>query len=345
MSLTPVVEIDLGAIVANWRAIDALTAPACQTAAVLEANAYGCGVGPVGRALARAGARDFFVAMPEEGAALRRVIGVGPRIWILGGYDAADRSIYDRNALFPVLNGPEQARAWFDGPKGPCAVHLDTGMSRLGLEEAELRALGPLPDCVVLMMSHLVVADVQQDPFNAKQLIAFQGMTAGVDIPRSLSATAGALLPPGFHFDMTRIGIGLYGGAPYNAGQGAVRVTAPVIQVRDIAPGEIVGYGKSWQATRPSRIATLSAGYADGLIRSMGNRGTAYLDGHPAPFAGRVSMDLITLDVTDCPDCKTGDMVELIGPNQGIDAAAEAAGSIGHEILTAIGDRYTRIYT
>ena len=345
MSLRAQLSVDLEAIVANWQALDALTAPSCETAAVVKANAYGCGAEAVGRALARAGVRTFFVALPSEGVRLRTAIGAGPAIFVLGGYGRDDVAHYRRHDLRPVLNSADQTRAWFgDFPAAPAALQLDTGMNRLGMEADEFQGLGPVPEGVCLVMSHMGCADMPRHPLTAEQRRTFVEMTDGLKAARSLSATAGILLGPDFHFDMTRIGIGLYGGWPFEAARPVVTIEAPIIQVRQLSVGESVGYGATWVAKRPSRIATISAGYADGLIRMMGNAAKGFFDGQPMPFAGRVSMDLITIDVTDCA-CGPGDMIELLGPQQTIDDLARAAGTIGHEVLTAIGQRYDVHYT
>lgn len=373
MSLAARLSIDLDAIVANWRALDALSPPATETAAVVKANAYSCGAAQVAPALARAGVRTFFVALPEEGATLRRAVGPTPVIYILGGYPLADTTnhldtplsplptggraregarftpdtnLYPAHDLRPVLNSGPQAAAWFRAhPQAACAVQLDTGMNRLGMEAAELATLGLLPDSVRLVMSHLACADVPDHPQTPAQLAEFLRLTEGLAIPHSLAATAGTLLGPDYQFDLTRPGVGLYGGAPFTAGRPTLSLHLPIIQIRDVAPGETVGYGATWTAPRPACIATLASGYADGLIRAMGTRAVGYIDGQPLPFAGRVSMDLITLDVTDCPAAAPGTMVEVLGPHQGIDDLAAAAGTIGHEVLTSLGSRYARRYT
>jgi alanine racemase len=342
--------IDLGAITANWRALDARSGPHVETAAVLKADAYGCGAAHVGPALARAGARTFFVALPAEGARLRQAIGPDPVIYVLNGYPAREESspdpAYVRHALRPVLNSAAQARAWFrDHPEAPCGVHIDTGMSRLGLPAGELAALGPLPGSVRLILSHYACADEPQHPMNARQRAQFTRLTQDLGLPRSLANTGGILLGADSHFDLTRPGIGLYGGLPFAGAKPAVTLHLPILQVRDLAPGETVGYGATWTATRPSRIATLSGGYADGLPRALSGRARAFLDGQPLPFAGRVSMDLIGLDVTDCPHAAPGVMVELLGPHQTVDELAQVAGTIGYELLTSLGRRYTRRYT
>lgn len=371
MTLGGELTIGLDAIAANWRALDALTPPGTETAAVVKADAYGCGARQAGPALAGAGARTFFVALPEEGAGLRDTLGPDPAIYILAGYparstasrpDAAQpapswlgedgergdpRTLYQNHALRPVLNSAAQASAWFrDRPGAPCAIQLDTGMNRLGMEAAEFASLGPLPASVRLVMSHLACADDPGHPQNPAQLSEFARLTGPLgDIPLSLAATGGILLGPGYHFAMTRAGIGLYGGFPFTSARPVISLRLPVIQVRDAAPRETVGYGAAWTARRPSRIATLSGGYADGLIRAMGGGATGYLDGQPLPFAGRVSMDLITLDVTDCPAASPGAMIEILGPHQTIDDLAASAGTIGHELLTSLGTRFQRRYT
>lgn len=343
MSLRARLTVDLDAIVRNWRALDALSAPHCETAAVVKADGYGCGIVPVGQALARAGVRTFFVAVPGEGAELRAAVGPGPAIYVLGGYGRDEAALYRKGDLRAVLNSADQARAWFADGIGRCAVQIDTGMNRLGMEAGEFASLGAPPAGVDLVMSHMGNADDPADPLNRAQLAEFHRLTDGLDMRRSLSATAGLLLGADWHFGVTRMGIGLYGGWPFEQAEPVVEVVAPVIQVRDLAPGETVGYGALWRAERVSRIATISAGYADGLIRALSSDARAYLGGRAVPFAGRVSMDLITLDVTGT-DCREGDMVELLGPNQGIDAVAAAAGTIGHEVLTALGGRYARAY-
>jgi len=370
VTLAGELSIDLAAIAANWRALDALSGPTTETAAVVKADAYGCGAARVGPALARAGARTFFVALPAEGATLRAALGAGPDIYILAGYPAAlptsaaapppplrgrvgergatsadEPALYRTHSLRPVLNSAPQAAAWFrDHPGAPCAIQLNTGMNRLGMEPAEFASLGPLPATVRLAMSHFACADEPGHPLTPSQVAEFHRLTEGIPLPRSLAATGGILLGGEAHFDMTRAGIGLYGGQPVAGARPAVALHLPIIQIREVASGAAVGYGATWKATRPSRIATLSGGYADGLIRAMGSRATGFLNGQPLPFAGRVSMDLITLDVTACPEAAPGAMVEILGPHQTVDALATAAGTIGYEILTSLGSRYQRRY-
>ena len=333
-------DIDLGAVRANWRALSR-GAPA---AAVVKADAYGLGLAPVARALAAEGARSFFVAQVGEGVALRAALGAGPEIFVLSGLmSAADAPAFRENTLIPCLNALPQV-ADFTSHLGdaPFALQLDTGMNRLGLEAAELEAL-TLPGTPALVMSHLACADERWHPQNVTQLAAFHAMSAGfAGVRRSLSATGGILLGADFAFDLTRPGIGLYGGMPFAEARPVVRLSLPVIQVRDVAIGESVGYGATWRAERPSRIATVSAGYADGLPRALSRGATLWQDDRPCALAGRVSMDLMSVDVTDLGH--DPDRLDILGPHQGIDALAEAAGTIGYEILTGLGPRYDRRY-
>lgn len=338
--------IDLGAIVANWRALDALSAPGCETAAVLKADAYGCGAARVGPALMAAGCRTFFVALAEEGAELRETLGTGPEIFVLSGLLPGDAALMRDAALAPVLNSTEQVRAFRAAlPGAACAIQLDTGMNRLGIEAADL-ALATLDLNMLrprLVMSHLACADTPSHPMNAAQLGAFSAMTLALPgVRRSLAATGGTLLGPLHHMEMTRPGVGLFGGLPFREARPVVSLSLPVIQTRTVLPGEAVGYGAAWTARRPSRVATLSSGYADGLIRAMGDRARVFAEGTPCPVIGRVSMDLIGVDVTGLAGVP--DRLEILGPHQGVDALAEAAGTIGYEILTALGSRHARNY-
>jgi len=335
--------VDLGAVADNWRALARLSR--AETAATVKADAYGLGAGPVARKLASAGARSFFVALAREGAALRRELGAGPEILVFSGHMAEDAGLLAEAALIPVLNAPEQwARHRAALPGHPFAVQLDSGMNRLGFEPADwaacresLLAAGPR-----LVLSHLACADEPGHPMNAAQLATFREMTHGIAAPRSLAATGGVLLGPDFHFDLVRPGIGLYGGAPFAAARPVATLALPVIQTRTVEPGESVGYSATWVAERPTRVATVAAGYADGLLRSLSGRGTLWAGDTPCPILGRVSMDLIAADVTALPE--PPEALDILGPHQGIDRLAEAAGTIGYEILTGLGARYARRY-
>lgn len=337
--------IDLGAISDNWRALAKTAAPA-EAAAVVKADAYGLGLAPVARALAAAGARQFFVALASEALALRAALGPGPVIHCLNGLMPGDAAAFAEADIRPVLNAPEQV-GWARGAGLACALQLDTGMNRLGLEAAELAALSLDGLRLTLVMSHLACADVRDHPMNAAQREAFLAMTSDprlVGLPRSLAATGGTLLGSAYHFDLVRPGVGLYGGEPFTAAKPVLTLDVAVVQVRDVAAGEAVGYAAGWVAPAPTRIATIAAGYADGLLRAMGGRFRAWVDDTALPAVGRVSMDLITLDATAAPGLRPGDTVRLLGPRQGVDVLADAAGSIGYEILTSLGTRWPRRY-
>lgn len=337
--------IDLDALAANWRALDRHSAPEVETAATIKAGAYGLGLAPAAKALAAAGARAFFVAIAEEGATLRRVLGDAVEIGVYSGHMAGDADLIREARLIPMLNSVEQMVRHAEAlPSHPFGLQLDSGMNRLGMEPAEWAAVAELALSLSprLVMSHLACADEPDHPMNAAQLQTFRDLTDGISVPRSLAATGGVLLGPEYHFEMTRPGIGLYGGAPFEAARTVARLSIPVIQIREVEAGEPVGYGCTWHAPRPGRIATLAAGYADGIIRAMGNRATLWHGATPCPLAGRVSMDLLTVDVSHLDEAP--DSLDLLGPHQGVDALAEAAGTIGYEILTALGPRYARRY-
>ncbi len=337
--------INIDAIVANWRALANVSGRA-ETGAVIKADAYGLGATRVGPALAKAGARRFFVALTEEGVILRRALGQGPEIYVFSGHMAGDTGSIADHALIPLLNSPEQvARHRTALPGHPFGIQLDTGMNRLGMEEAEWQALSA--DLITagprLIMSHLACADEPDHPMNATQFAAFRRMTDGTGVARSLAATGGILLGPDYHFDVTRPGVGLYGGMPFAGAQPVVHLSLPVIQIRDVAAGETVGYGNAWTASEPSRIATLAAGYADGLIRAMTGRARVFAGDTPCPLVGRVSMDMMGVDVTHLD--RAPEVLDILCRAQGVDTLADAAGTIGYEILTSLGNRYERSYT
>ncbi len=340
-------QIDLDAVTANWTALDAMSGPATETSAVVKADAYGLGAEAVGSALAAAGVRTFFVALAEEGAKLREAVGSGPRIAILSGLMPGDADLLRRFNLTPCLNSSEQVYDFVNLlPDHSCGFQVDSGMNRLGLEAAELA------DCIerfpslapAFVMSHLACADEPGHPMNAAQHAAFAALSAMTGLARrSLAATGGILLGPDFHHDLTRPGVGLFGGLPFREAKPVVTLALPVIQVRDVAAGEAVGYGAAWTAPAPCRIATLAAGYADGLIRAMGSgRISLFAGDTPCPLVGRVSMDLITVDVTALPDVPP--MLEILNRHQTVNDLAHAAGTIGYEILTSLGNRYARTY-
>ena len=333
--------IDLTALAANWRALDATGG--AETGAVVKADGYGLGAARVARTLAAAGARTFFVADASEGAAVRAAVGDRPRIFVFGGHQHGDTPDIAAHRLIPLLNSPEQWGRHRDAlPAAPFGVQLDTGMSRLGFQPGDWRALRAEVEAAgpALVISHLACADEPGHPQNAAQLDAFRRMTEGTGAPRSLAATGGTLLGPDYHFDLVRPGIGLYGGQPFADARPVVGLSLPVIQIRDVPEGATAGYGAAWTARRPSRLATLSGGYADGLIRALSAGCDLWAGAVRCPLAGRVSMDLLIVDVTDAPDLP--ESLDILGTRQGIDDLAAAAGTIGYEVLTSLGSRYRR---
>jgi alanine racemase len=354
--------IDLSAVVDNWRLLSKLSGKA-RTSAVVKADAYGVGAGPVASALYRAGCRDFFVATPDEGAELRREVG-NARIFVLTGlWSGAEEVIFHSN-LIPVINSPEQLQLLkASGGNHAYALHVDTGMSRLGLtlaEAAELAATpGPKPQ---LVMSHLACPDHPAHAMNRQQLESFQrvaGLFEGVE--SSLSSSGGILLGADYHFDLTRPGIALYGGLDIDGVRyptlQALTAEARVLQVRNVRKGEAASYGATHTFSRDGRVAVAAAGYADGWHRAMSGSGVAarhdgsagamgYVAGHLVPVVGRVTMDLTTFDISDLPEgaVVAGDYVELFGDHIAITDAACSAGTISFELLTSLGKRYVRQY-
>lgn len=342
---TASLSIDLDAIAANWRALDKASASGVQTAAVVKADAYGLGITRVARALAQAGARRFFVAVSEEGAALRQALGPGPQICVLSGHMAGDTDMIHDLDLTPMLNSLDQVTRHLEALPGlPFGVQLDTGMNRLGMEEAEWEAVAPfvLEAGPELIMSHLACADDPDHALNELQLANFNAMTDGTGVPRSLAATGGILLGPKYHFDLTRPGIGLYGGHPFENAARVVTLSLPVIQSRVVQAGEAVGYSCTWTAEQDSVIATVSGGYADGLLRSLSGKAILWDGDTPCPVVGRVSMDLITVDISHLKYVPR--TLDILGPHQTVDDLAAIADTIGYEILTSLGARYTRRY-
>ncbi|MBP0446607.1 alanine racemase [Roseomonas sp. SSH11] len=348
-----VLTIDLDAIAANWASLRARHAGmgGGEVGAAVKADAYGLGAARVAPALAAAGCRHFFVAQLSEGMALRPALGPEPMIMVLNGFPpGAD----EEAGLIPVLNSPGDIAAW-SGTGRDVLLHLDTGMARLGLTPAEAEALAADPSPlkgmrVRYVMTHLACADEPQNPMNATQAARFAALRARLPTaPFSFANSAGLFLGRDFASSLARPGCALYGinptpGRP-NPMRPVVRLSVPVLQVRDIPAGTPVGYGASWVAPRPSRIATVAAGYADGYLRSLSGRAIGRHNWQDVPLVGRVSMDLSTFDVTDHPAITPGSMIELIGPGNSADEVALQAGTIGYEVLTALGTRYRRAYT
>lgn len=349
--------VDLGALRRNWLHLASLSAPAA-CAAVVKANAYGIGIEAAVPELSDAGCRTFFVALPEEGRRTR-LVAPDAEIYVLSGFleDAAE--LYPGFHLRPVLNSPEDVDAWVRRGGGrPSALHVDTGMNRLGLSLHEAIGLAGQPERLAainaqLLVSHLACADSPEHPLNQAQLALYRELRDQLTgLPGSLANSAGIVLGSDFHFDLVRPGIALYGAdfaqdhAPLET---VVTLQAQILQVREAAAGETVGYGAAERLTADTRIAILSAGYADGYTRSAGSRdgqsgARVFLRGRTARLLGRVSMDLIAIDVTDIPGVARGAWVELFGPNMPIAEVAEAASTIPYELLTGLSRRASRTY-
>ncbi len=354
-----VLEIDLAGIVANWLYLSRQVAPAA-CAAVVKADAYGLGAQAVAPALAAAGCRRFFVATIDEAMALREALPGSFEIAVLNGPAPGSAGEFAARGLIPVLNDPGQIADWEQaaarqGPL-PAMLQIDTGMARLGLTTREFERLaddqlrsGAI--CWRAVISHLACADQQGHPLNAQQRARFVAARRRFGgIPGSLAASSGIFLSREFHFDFVRPGAALYGVNPRsdaaNPMRQIVRLSARILQVRDVDAGQPVGYGATHVMSAAGRLATVAVGYADGWLRSLSHRGSGRIGGVRVPLLGRVSMDLAVFDVSavDPLVARPGAFIELLGDDFGVDAAAADGGTIGYEILTALGRRYHRIY-
>ena len=359
-----ILTIDLDALAENYRRLCAeLNGVPC--AVVVKADGYGLGLTRVAPALFRAGARSFFVAQLGEAIALRGALPEAAEIYVLNGLAAGPAAEFQAQRVVPVLNSLGEVADWqaaaLQAERRLAAVlHIDTGMSRLGLPARELDALTTEPgrlEGIALghVMSHLACADAPEHPLNAAQLAEFRTARARLPAalstaPASLANSSGIFLGADYHFDLGRPGVALYGVNPTpgrpNPMRQVVRLQGKILQVREIDAPRTVGYGAIHRAAGPTRVATVAVGYADGYLRSLSNRGSAWLGNQRVPVVGRVSMDLITLDVTGAApgSAHPGAFVDLIGPELPADDVAAAAGTIGYEILTALGQRYHRVY-
>jgi len=355
-----VLVIDLAALVANWRDM-AARAPGAECAAVVKASGYGLGDVAVASALWQAGARSFFVADIEAGVRVKTALPQSRTI-VLHGVPAGTEEELSVRGLVPVLGSLCEIKRWGayasrSGRHLPAFIHIDTGMNRLGLPPNELDRL--CNDPVSLLegidlqgwMSHLACADDPANPFTAEQLRRVRAALARLPkAPVSLSNSAGIFHGANYHFDLVRPGIGLYGPNPApwlpNPMRPVIRLLARILQIRDVAPPDTVGYDATHRVAGLGKVAALGMGYADGYPWSLAGKGMATVAGHVAPLIGRVSMDLLTADVTGVPEhlLQVGGWADIIGTHRDVDQVAREAGTIGYEVLTRLGSRYHRIY-
>jgi alanine racemase len=358
--------VDLAALVENWRLLKRqVTDPACDVGAVVKADAYGLGADPVVKALKAAGCATFYVAHLDEGLAVREALGDGPRVVVMHGPNKGTERDFAAHRLVPVLNSPAQIERWRGFAQTndvlmESLVHIDTGMSRLGLTEREFQALMNDPDGFVglhplALMSHLACAEETKNPMNGEQRRKFESALATFrakfpDAKGSFANSSGIFLGPPYHYHFARPGVALYGANPLEAKPNpmlpVVRLRGKILQVRRVDAAAPVGYGATYTARDGAKLATVSIGYADGLLRSFSNRGHGYIDDIKVPVAGRVSMDLTIFDVSAVPDSSLGPdaTVEIIGSRTTVDDVAAEAGTIAYEVLTGLGPRYARQY-
>lgn len=355
-----VLTIDLAAIGRNYRLLADRIGPNVTCAGVVKADAYGLGADRVAPELYRSGCRVFFVAHLDEALDLQPHLPDDVTIYVLNGLPDGGERDCAQAGVIPVINSREQLEAWSDQARArgrilPGVIQVDSGMSRLGMSPRDIADLAGLDAGVLdikVVMSHLACADTPSHPANAHQLAAFTALARHFPGARkSLANSSGVFLGRDFHHDLVRPGAALYGLNPAPGGANpmlpVVRLTAQVIQIREVAAGAHAGYGWNFRADRPARLATLAIGYADGLQRAFGSAGAVYFRGRRLPVAGRVSMDSLIVDLGDLPvnALARGSQVEIIGDHQSLDDLATAAGTIGYEMLTSLGQRYERIYS
>lgn len=362
-SSTGILTIDLSAILANWRCINNQLGGHASAAAVIKANAYGLGAEQVGPMLYGAGCREFFVATFEEALAAREYLEPDARIYVLGGVRPGAERMFVQHALSPVLHTAEDIRRWVAIVKEttlppPCAVKINTGMTRLGLEVQEwlafltaaddLQALSP-----ALVMSHLACAEEPDHPLNHQQLHQFQTVVAATRplLPAarfSLANSSGVYLGDAWHFDLVRPGAALYGINPQPSKPSplkpVVHLALPVLQVRELRSNVSIGYGASAQASAPTRLAVAAGGYADGLHRTIGRAGFGMIDQHRVPVVGRISMDATIFDVSAANLEDEDKMIVVLNNELTVDGWTERTGALGYDILTSLGYRYQRRY-
>lgn len=368
LSKAGVLTIDLGAMADNYRQFQKVVGADCAVAGVVKADAYGTGLKPVVETLTKLDCPQFFVATLDEAIQLRAINDKTP-VAVLGGlYHGAEKE-YQARGIWPVLNSPEDIQRWGQLAREmnqalPAILHIDTGMNRLGLSAGESKMVMQSPDLlegisVQILMSHFASADSQTHPQTQAQADAFAEIMTGFAAPKkSLANSSGTYRNSDYHYDMVRPGYALYGGNPTpetdNPVKPVVSLSARILQIRDVGKGETIGYSATHEFDDDAVCATVGLGYADGFLRSGSSRktdsgpeaATLFWQGQPCPIVGRVSMDLVSVDLTNIngPRPVAGDSLEILGPHQGVDDLAEAMGTIGYEILTSLGARYAREY-
>lgn len=352
--------IDLEAVAHNYRTACSFVKSGTLCAAVLKANAYGMGVKEVARCLYQEGCRHFFVAHLSEAVEIKNFVGPDSAIYVLNGLRRGDEEAYAHYNLIPVLGDPHQIHMWNSFCQNKqrslkAALHFDTGITRTGLSINAVKSLGLLQIShmeIVCVLSHLACTYQPSHPMNESQRLAFDELQKRFPFALASFANSGALaFGAGYHYDMARIGLALTGcrtAVPHGEYKlrPSLKAYAQILQINEISQGDSVGYDATFIASRPSRIATLGIGYADGYLRSLSNRGEVYFAGQKLPVVGRISMDLTTIDVTDVPPNKIfpGDWVELFGDNLWADKVAEKAETISWELFTRLGTRFERLY-
>ena len=358
-----VLTIDLAALEANWRALSSRATPS-ECAAVIKADGYGCGIEPVARRLLQAGCKTFFVADLAEARRVRAVCDE-PAIYVLSGLFPNTAAVFATLNARPVIGSMAELAEWDafcagQAWHGGAGLHVDTGMNRLGISANEAAALAPRIRSenhgITLLMSHLACSEEPEHPMNARQISLFREVRLLYrGIPSSLANSSGIFLGNPAHCDMVRPGVALYGVNPTpghsNPMQAVVGLKARVVQVRTVPKGETIGYDAAWTARHATRIAVVAVGYADGYLRAASSSdeapgADAIVAGKRCPIAGRISMDLLAIDITGLPEgsAKRGQLVTLIGDEIAVDDLAKAAGTIGYEVLTSLGRRYHRVY-
>lgn len=363
-----VLTVNLSALADNYRQFQEKAGPDCAVAGVVKADAYGTGLKPVVEKLTELGCPHYFVATLDEAVQVREINKEAP-VGVLGGLYHGAEEEYVTHDIRPILNSPDDIERWVQvarklDRKLPAILHLDTGMNRLGLSSDESEMVIQNPDLleginIELVMSHFASADDKDHPQTQMQADRFAAlMTSFAGAKKSLSNSSGTYRNKAYHYDLIRPGYSLYGGNPTpevaNPVGPVVSLDARIYQIRQVKKGEAIGYGATHEFQNDGVTATVGLGYADGFLRSGSSRtidgrpeaATLFWDGQACPIIGRVSMDLVSVDLTHITGARpeAGDSLEILGPHQGIDDLAQSMGTIGYEVLTSLGARYTRRY-